>query len=166
MGRAELLLLASAIVIFEIFTLTLTRMQLDIKLNNIEAKFDKFAIAAAKSYLEQMEVYPFDEKVNSDNSLPIGFLMPDSLSPADSLGLDSDDLDEDDLDDFATSGFNDNITIDDSTYFNYTLLCTVYYVGNDLSASSVQTSKKRADVTIQNNFLDHDVQFSRIFSYY
>lgn len=166
MGRAELLLLASAIVIFEFFTLTLTRMQLDIKLSNIEQKFDNFAISVAKSYLETMEVHAFDENINSDNSLPLGFVMPDSLTDLDSLGVDSDDFVQDDLDDFITSGFTGNLSIADSTYFNYTLICNVYYVGDDLSVSATKTSKKRADVTIQNDFLDHDVEFSRIFSYY
>lgn len=166
MGRAELLLLASAIVVFEFFTLTLTEMQLDIKLNNIEERFDNFAISAAKSYLEEMELYSFDENLLSNNSLPIGFIMPASLTAPDSLGLDSSDvIDESDIDDFIRT--QDLITrIDDSLYFEYTLICSVYYVDDNLEKVTTRTTKKRADVTIVNDFLDHTVEFSRIFSYY
>ncbi len=166
MGRAELLLLATAILIFEVFTTTLTKMQLDIRLNNITSRLDNFAISVSKSYLEKIEVYAFDEKINSNNELPNGFNMPDSLSHPDSLGRDIGDVTNDDIDDFIITGLPGSIIINDSTYFNYTLDCDIYYISNDLSTSLVRTPKKRADVTIHNNFLNHSIKFSRIFSYY
>lgn len=165
MGRLELLLLASAILVFEFFTLTLTEMQLEIKLNNIEEKLDNYAISEAKSFLEDLEVYAFDENLNSDNSMPTGFIMPISLTAHDSLGLE-DSTSIDDIDDFIRVNEFRKLEIDGTSYFEYFLTCDIYYVDDNLNKVNAKTSKKRADITITNDFLDHSVQFSRIFSYY
>lgn len=169
MGRAELLILAGAIVVFEIFTLTMINSELNIKLTNVEEKLDNYAISEAKRYLERMEAFAFDEKINSDNTTPPGFSMPADLTHPDSLGSDGilHDLGPDDIDDFVTINELRKVTIDSVMYFEYQLTCNVYYVDHDsLKFTSSRTTKKRADIIIQNQYLNHNVEFSRIFTYY
>jgi len=168
MGNSELLILATAIVVFAIFTLSLTEMQLQISRNNIENKIENYMIAEAKSFLEKLEIKKFDSNLNDDNSIPGGLSFPNDLTPVDSLGMEMDGL-FDDIDDYIGVFSDERISINNVDYYtDYEIECNVYYVNNFLDTSGVSspTVKKKADVIIKSDHLKNDMIFSRVFSFY
>ena len=168
MGKGELLILAAAIVIFAMFTVSLTRHQLNIARTNNEAKIENYLIAEARSFLERLEILKFDHQLNDDNTIPFGFVFPDSLTLPDSLGVEADGL-FNDIDDFRGVFANDTIKINNTPYYwNYSIHCRVYYVDNNLDSTGVSapTQKKRVDVIMKSDYLRNDITFSRVFSFY
>ncbi|MBN2279759.1 MAG: hypothetical protein JXQ65_04190 [Candidatus Marinimicrobia bacterium] len=168
MGHSELLILATAIVVFAVFTLSLTEMQLSISRNNIENKIENYMIAEAQSFLEKLEIKKFDARLNDDNSIPTGLVFPDSLTPIDSLGIDIDGL-YDDIDDYMGVFADERISINGIDYYTeYEIECKVYYVNNNLDSAGIisPTVKKKADVIIKSDHLNNDMIFSRVFSFY
>lgn len=168
MGKSELLILASAIFVFGIFTLSLTEMQLGITRHNVQQKIEYYLISEANSFLEKIEIHKFDDILNDDNSVPAGVEVPDDFTPADSLFSEpSDSTGILDIDDFAGVYSDLSITIDDSTYWsNYRINCTIYYVDNNLSPVSTQTIRKKVDIELTSDLIDNTYRFSRVFTFY
>jgi len=168
MGKSELLILAAAIVVFSMFTLSLTEMQLNVTQRNVEEKIEYYMVNEAKSFLEKLEIQKFDHILNDDNSVPVGVTVPDDFTPYDSLHLEPGDTTGIfDIDDFAGIHNDLSITINDSTYWqNYRIKCDVNYVDANLDTVHQTTLRKKVDIEITSAYLDNTLRFSRVFTFY
>ncbi|MCF7885082.1 MAG: hypothetical protein K9M80_01185 [Candidatus Marinimicrobia bacterium] len=170
MGRAELILVFGAIVIFGIYSLTILDMQLQNRIANINRKYEDAAVSLAHSYLNMAGNEKFDEHVDSDGKLPPGA----SFTSPDSLGNESGETDLnsfDDLDDYI--GLSDStlsITFydSDSIIYQFEVDFSAEYVNlvsGSWTTSANITNNKKLTMRINSDYLPSEVVFSRVMSY-
>jgi len=161
MGKAELLILLGAIVIWGIFSLSVNNARFNSEISAMQSQFEISAVGIVNSYLEEAKAKAFDEILLS--STPSTF--PDEFTGPGDLGVDAGEIypNFDDIDDFH------NFTMSDTTSdgFVYTLSITVGYVGaSDFdNFLSIRTFYKRMNVTISSPDLLNNLNLSHIYSY-
>lgn len=167
MGKAELLILIGAIVIWGIYMVSVNEARFNNEISIMQSQFEISAVGVANSYLEEAKSKAFDEILLSStsstlpDSLPGKFTAPDP----DSLGVDAGEIypNFDDIDDFH------NYTVSDTTSegFVYTVSITVGYVAtSDFdNFSAIRTFYKRMNVTISSPDLSNNLNLSRIYAY-
>jgi len=161
MGKAELLILLGAIVIWGIFTLSVNKARFNNEVSIMQSQFEISAVGVANSYLEEAKSKAFDEILIG--STPSN--LPDEFTEPGNLGVDAGEIypNFDDIDDFH------NYTVSDTTSegFVYTVSITVGYVAtsdfDDFSA--IRTFYKRINVTISSPDLSNNLNLSRIYPY-
>ncbi len=168
MGRAELLILAAAVVIFGVFTLSLMDMQISVTQENVKNKIENYLLDEAKSYLEKLEMYKFDQVLNNDNSVPTGVTIPDDFTPADSLFIEpADSGAANDIDDFAMLSGSEKVSIDTFMFLeDYQIDCRVKYVDENLDSSGTPTVRKLFQVVLTHPNLNNEITYSRVFTFY
>ncbi len=161
MGRAELLILLGAIVIWGIFTLSVNKSRFNSEVSIMQSQFEISAVGIANSYLEEARSKAFDEILLSSTPST----LPDEFTAPGNLGVDAGEIypNFDDIDDFH------NYTVSDTTLegFFYTVSITVGYVAtSDFdNFSTIRTLYKRTNVTISSPDLSNNLNLSRIYAY-
>jgi len=161
MGKAELLILLGAIVIWGIYTLSINEARFNNEISIMQSQFEISAVGVANSYLEEAKSKAFDEILLSSTSST----LPDSFMAPGSMGVDAGEIypNFDDIDDFH------NYTVSDTTSegFVYTVSITVGYVAtSDFdNFSAIRTFYKRMNVTISSPDLSNNLNLSRIYPY-
>jgi len=161
MGRAELLILLGAIVIYGTFTLSVNESSFENEMNMLQSQFELTAIAIANSYFEEARARNFDEASVSTypTTLPDDFTAPGSLGAETGENYPNFD-DIDDYDDYTTTSTAPN-------GFDYTITVEIGYVtDSDVTTfSGTRTFHKRMNVTISSQYLSDDITLSRLFSF-
>jgi hypothetical protein len=162
MGKAELLILLGAIVIWGIFTLSVNKARFNNEVSIMQSQFEISAVGIANSYLEEAKSKAFDE-ILLGSSTPS--TLPDEFTAPGNLGIDTGEIypNFDDIDDFH------NYTVSDTSAegFVYTVSITVGYVAtSDFdNFSAIRTFYKRMNVTISSPDLSNNLNLSRIYPY-
>jgi len=165
MGKAELLILLGAIVIWGIFTLFVNETRFNNEISIMQSQFEISAVGIANSYLEEAKSKAFDEILLSSTPSTLPDTLPDEFNSPDNLGVDADEIypNFDDIDDFH------NYTVSDTTSegFVYIVSITVGYVAtSDFgNFSAIRTFYKRMNVTISSPDLSNNLNLSRIYPY-
>ncbi|MCK4689994.1 MAG: hypothetical protein KAT41_06845 [Candidatus Marinimicrobia bacterium] len=165
MGKAELLILLGAIVIWGIYTLSINEARFNNEVSIMQSQFEISAVGIANSYLEEAKSKAFDEILLSSTSSTFSDSLPGEFTALDGLGIDADEIypNFDDIDDFH------NYTVSDTTSegFVYTVSITVGYVAtSDFdNFSANRTFYKRMNVIIDSPDLSNNLNLSRIYPY-
>ncbi len=161
MGRAELLLVLGALVIFGRFSLIVNNSLLESSTRVLESEFEITAVSLLQEIIYEAGLQAFDSA--SVNTIPAS--VPGGFTPAGALGSESGETypDFNDVDDY------DGITITDSTIagMDYTITTDVGYVtaGDLVTFSSTQTTMKRMNLTLSSVYLTNDINLSYVFAF-
>ena len=161
MGRAEMLILLGAIMIYGIFSVSVNDARFKNEYRIIQSQFEILAVAIANSYLEEGKSKEFDEVFTGTPPTT----LPDNFTDPASMGTDTGETypNFDDLDDFNSYSLTDTSSIG----FVYTVSISVTYVTtSDFStASASRTFYKRMDVTVSSPDLTSNIVMSRIYPF-
>ena len=161
MGRAELLLVLGALVIFGRFSLIVNNSLLESSTRVLESEFEITSVSLLQEIIFEAGLQAFDEA--SVNTIPA--LVPDDFTAAVDLGPETGE---------AYPNFNDvddynGITITDTTIAGmvYTISAEVGYVtASDLvTFTSTRETMKRLNLTITSVYLPNDINLSYVYSY-
>ena len=161
MGRAELLLVLGALVIFGRFSLIVNNSLLESSTRVLESEFEITAVSLLQEIIYEAGLQAFDEA--SVSTIPAS--VPAGFTAAGALGSETGESypNFDDVDDY------NGITITDSTIAGmvYTISAEVGYVSaSDLvTITSTLSTLKRLNLTLSSVYLPNDINLSYVYSF-
>ena len=161
MGRAELLLVLGALVIFGRFSLIVNNSLLESSTRVLQSEFEITSVSLLQEIIYEAGLQAFDKaSVNTiPASVPGGFTAPGALgSEAGEVYPNFDDVDD----------YN-GITIADTTIAGmlYTISAEVGYVTETdlVTFSSTRETMKRLNLTLTSVYLSNDIKLSYVYSF-
>ncbi|MCH7818264.1 MAG: hypothetical protein IIB40_01770 [Candidatus Marinimicrobia bacterium] len=162
MGRAELLLVLGALVIFSRFSLIVNNTLLENSTRVLESEFEITGISILQETISEVGLEAFDEA--SVGAIPAG--VPGSFTASVGLGPESGETDSsmyDDIDDY------NGLTKTGTTIagMTYTITIEVGYVSiaDLVTFSSTRSTLKRMNLTLTSEYLSNDLKLSYVYSY-
>ncbi len=161
MGRAELLLVLGALVIFGRFSLIVNNSLLESSTRVLESEFEITAVSLLQEIIYEAGLQAFDEA--SVNTIPAS--VPGDFTSPGGLGSESGEAypNFNDIDDF------NGISITGTTIagMDYTIATDVGYVTplDLVNYSSTRTTMKRLNLTLSSVYLLNDINLSYVFAF-